>query len=157
MRRYQTIWFDHGTKPEGASYAYVLLPGKNAAAVAAYAAAPAVQIVENSAQAQAVSKPALGLRAVNFWTDNQKTSGGITSDRIASVLVIEAGGAIQIAVADPTQANGSAIHIEIDRAATGVLEKDEAISIDRMAPAVRLTVNVANARGRSLKLKFATR
>ena len=156
-RRYQTIWFDHGAAPEGASYAYVLLPGKDAAAVAAYAAAPAVRIVENSAQAHAVSKPALGLRAVNFWTDNRKTSDGITSDRIASVLVVEAGGAMQIAVADPTQANGGAIHIGIDRAVAGVMEKDDAISIEQMAPELRLTVNMANARGRSLKLKCATR
>jgi hyaluronate lyase len=156
-RRYQTIWFDHGAAPDGASYAYVLLPGKNAAAVAAYAAAPGVLIEENSAQAHAVSEPALGLRAVNFWTDARKTSDGITSDRIASVLVIESGGAIQIAVADPTQANGGAIHLEIDRAAASVMEKDEAISIDQLSPAVRLTVNVANAGGRSLRLKCATR
>ena len=113
--------------------------------------------MENSAQAQAVSKSARGLRAVNFWTDSRTTSGGITCDRIASVLVIEADGAIEIAIADPTQSNGGAIHIEIDRAAAGVLEKDDAISIDQMAPAVRLTVNVANARGRSLRLKCATR
>jgi hyaluronate lyase len=157
MRRYQTIWFDHGTTPDGASYAYVLLPGRNAAALAAYAAAPGVQIVENSAQAHAVAKPAPGLRAVNFWTDRKTTSDGITSDRIASVLVIEKDGAMQIAVADPTQTSGGAIHIEIDRAATGVTEKDDAISVDQMSPAMRLTVNVANARGRSLKLKCATR
>jgi hyaluronate lyase len=156
-RRYQTIWFDHGATPDGASYAYALLPGKNPAALAAYAAVPGVQIVENSAQAHAISKPALGLRAVNFWTDNKRTSGGITSDRISSVLVIETDGAIQIVVADPTQANGGVIRIEIDRAATGVMEKDDAFSIDQMSPTVRLTVNVANARGRSLKLKCATR
>ncbi|HYW45554.1 MAG TPA: polysaccharide lyase 8 family protein [Bryobacteraceae bacterium] len=157
LRRYQTIWFDHGATPDRASYAYALLPGKNSAAVAAYAAVPGFRIVENSVQAHAVSKPALGLRAVNFWTDDQKTSDGITSDRIASALVIEGAGVIRIAVADPTQANAGVIHIEIDRAATGVMEKDDAISIDQMAPALRLTVNVANARGRSFKLKCATR
>jgi hyaluronate lyase len=156
-RRYQTIWFDHGATPDAASYAYFLLPGKNAAALAAYAAAPGVDIVENSVQAHAVSEPALGLRAVNFWTDAKKTSDGITSDRIASVVMLESGGAMQIAVADPSQANSGAIHIEIDRAAAAVIEKDDAISIDQMSPAVRLTVNVANARGRSLRLKCATR
>ena len=82
---------------------------------------------------------------------------GITSDRIASVLVIEADGAIHIAVADPTQANNGALHIEIDRAVASVMEKEDAISIDRMSPTLRLTVNVANTRGRSLKLKGATR
>jgi hyaluronate lyase len=152
LRRYQTIWFDHGAKPDSALYAYVLLPGRNAAAMAAYAAEPGVRIVENSAQAHAVSKPALGLRAVNFWTDNKTTSNGITCDRIASVLVIESGGTIRIAVADPTQANGGAIHVEIDGAAAGVIEKDDAIAIGQLSPTIRLTVNVANARGRSFKL-----
>jgi hyaluronate lyase len=156
-RRYQTIWFDHGAAPAGASYAYVLLPGKSAAAVAAYAAAPEADIVENSAQAQAISKPALGLRAVNFWTDNRKTSDGITSDRIASVVAVESSGTMRIAVADPTQAFSGAIHIEIDRAAAEVIEKDAAISVERMAPALRLTVNVANARGRSIGVRCATR
>jgi hyaluronate lyase len=134
-----------------------LLPGKSAAAVAAYAAAPEADIVENSPQAQAVSKPALGLRAVNFWTDTRKTSDGIASDRIASVVVVESGGALQVAVADPTQANAGAIHIEIDRAVARVTEKDDAITIDRLAPALRLTVDVANARGRSIKLSCGAR
>jgi hyaluronate lyase len=156
-RRYQTIWFDHGAAPDGASYAYCLLPGKNAAALAAYAAAPGAEIVENSAQAHAVSEPARGLRAVNFWTDSKKISDGITSDRIASVVVLESGGVIQIAVADPSQANSGAIHLEIGRAAAAVTEKDDAISIDQTSPALRLTVNVANARGRSFRLKCATR
>ncbi len=156
VRRYQTIWFDHGAEPHGASYAYALLPNKNAAETARYAAALGFQIVENSPEAHAVSKPALGLRAVNFWADRKKTSNGITSDRIASVLVVETGGAIHIAIADPAQAGGGAIQIEIDRAAAGVMEKDDAITIDRMSP-IRLTVNVANARGRSLKLQCATR
>jgi len=155
VRRYQTIWFDHGAMPDAASYAYALLPGRNAAAVAAYAAAPEAGIVENSAQAQAVSKPALGLRAVNFWTDDKNTSNGITSDRIASVMVVESGGFIQVAVADPTQANPGAIHLEIDRAAASVIEKDDAIAIDRLAPVIRLTVNVANARGKSIGVRCA--
>lgn len=60
----------------------------------------------------------------------QQTSDGITPDRIASALVIQAHGAIQIPVADPTLANSGAIHIEIDRAASAVMEKDDAIPID---------------------------
>lgn len=84
---------------------YILLPGKNAAALAAYAAAPEIGIVENSKEAHAVAKPAPGLRAVNFWTDTVKASNGITCDRIASVLAIAADGAIQLAITDTTQAN----------------------------------------------------
>jgi len=157
-RRYQTIWFDHGVAPQGAaSYAYVLLPGKNRAAVAAYAAAPGARIVENSAHAHAIAAPALGLRAVNFWTDVRTSSNGIVSDKIASIIVLETGGAIQVAVADPAQLNSGAIHVEIDRAAGAVIEKDDAISVDQTSPALRLTVNVANAYGKSLKLKCAAR
>ena len=68
-RRYQTIWFNHGVAPGGASYAYALLPAKTEDEVAVYAAAPRFRIVENSEEAQAVEEPGRGIRAVNFWTD----------------------------------------------------------------------------------------
>ena len=150
-RRYHAIWFDHGAMPSGASYAYALLPGKTADEVAAYAVAPGFRIVENSAQAQAVSGP--GFRAVNFWTDGGKTSAGITSDRVASVLALETGGTLQLAAADPAQSNTGVIHLEFDRAVARVTEKDEAITVERTAPTLRIVINVENARGRTLAMK----
>jgi hypothetical protein len=74
--QYETIWFDHGVAPTGASYAYITLPGKTKAETAAYAANPAITILQNDASAQAVSHDRLGLVAVNFWAP--KTVAGIS-------------------------------------------------------------------------------
>ena len=152
-RRYHAIWFDHGAAPAGVSYAYALLPGKTGKETAAYAAAPGFEIVENSAQAQSIARAARGFRAANFWTDGGKTSAGITSDRVASAVVVENGGVLQVAVADPAQTNAGVIHLELDRGVGRVIEKDDAITVESMGPRLRLAVNVENARGRTYRIK----
>lgn len=156
-RRYQTIWFDHGVAPQAASYAYALLPRKTAAAMAAFAANPGFRIVESSSEAHALVEPAAGLRAANFWRDETTTAAGITSDRSASVLVVEADGFLEIGVADPSQANAGVIHVEVDRAAEALVEKDEAVSVERTSPSLHLAVNVAGGRGRTFRLKCVPR
>lgn len=154
-RRYQTIWFDHGVMPSGATYAYALLPETAAEEVAAYAAAPDFRILENSGEAQAVAEDTLGLRAVNFWTNGGKQAGGITCDRIASVLVLDGDGMLHLGVADPTQANSGSIRVEVDRAVSAVEEKDDAVTIEQMAPSLVVSVDVRNARGHTLRARFA--
>jgi hyaluronate lyase len=153
--RYQTLWFDHGVLPAGATYSYVLLPGKNADDTAAYASAPAVQIAENDAVVQAVTHAGLGIQAANFWAASAKPAAGITSDAIASVLVHQAGGLINIAVADPTQANTGTIHIEVATAASAVMAQDDGVTVDQMSPTVKLSVNVRNARGKTFRVSLA--
>jgi hypothetical protein len=63
---------------------------------------------------------------------------------------------LDIGVADPTQA-GAVEHIEQDEPAATLIEKDDAIQVDRQAPTVRLTIDLNNARGRTLKAKFASK
>jgi hyaluronate lyase len=146
---YQTIWFDHGVMPAGASYSYVLLPGKGAGDTAAYAAAPAVQIVQNDASAQAVAHAGLGIQAVNFWAPSSAPVGGISSDAVAAVIVHQSGGLLNIALADPTQANSGTIHVEIAATTSSIIAQDNGVSVDQMAPTVKLSVNVKGARGKS--------
>ena len=153
-RRYQTIWFDHGATPSAAAYAYALLPGWGRQDTAAYAASPPFRIVENSGEAQAVVDPSLKLRAVSFWNNAVKTAAGVTSDKAASVMVQESDGALSVAVADPTQANTSAIRIEIDRAATAVVEQDATVTVEQLAPSIRLLINVRSARGKTHRARF---
>ena len=69
-RNYLSLVLNHGVAPANATYSYVLLPNMTSSQVGAYAAAPEVQIVENSTQAQAVRELQLGLLAVNFWNDS---------------------------------------------------------------------------------------
>jgi hyaluronate lyase len=153
-RHYRTIWFDHGAQPGGASYSYALLPGRTREQVEAFAAAPGFRIVENSENAHAIAVPGAGIRAVNFWTDGEHSSNGISCDRIGSVMVIERGGVLSLGVADPTQLNTGSIHLTLDRAVSRVMEKDPSITVERLSPSLRIRIDVKDARGRTLKAKF---
>ena len=70
------------------------------------------------------------------------------------MLVQESDGTLSVAVADPTQANTGAIRIEIDRAAAGVVEQDATVTVEQLAPSIRLLVNVRNARGKTPRARF---
>jgi hyaluronate lyase len=153
--QYQTLWFDHGIMPSGAAYSYVLLSGKSADDTAAYAASPAVQIVENDAVVQAVTHTGLGITAANFWSAGGNTAAGITCDSVASVIVHQAAGQIDIAVSDPTQANSGVIHLEIATPASSVISSDDGVSVDQLSPTIRLSINVKNAAGKSFRASVA--
>jgi uncharacterized protein (TIGR03437 family) len=154
--QYQTLWFDHGVTPAGAQYSYIVLPGKSAADTAAYAASPAVEIVENDAEAQAVRHAALGIRAVNFWVAGGKSVAGITCDSIASVLVHEANGLLTVSISDPTQSNNGAIHVEIATSATAIVALDDGVTAGQTTPSLRLSVNVKNSYGKPFHLTART-
>jgi hyaluronate lyase len=155
-RRYQALWFDHGATPADASYAYALLPGATRDQVEAYAATPHFRLIENTPAAHAVAEDTLGLLAVNFWENSPHTAGGLSSDRIASALVLDAGDTLHLAVADPTQANSDTIRLELDRGVSALLEKDDAITVEQLSPTLRLTVRTQNGRGRTWTARFAT-
>jgi hyaluronate lyase len=151
-----TVWFDHGTNPVAATYAYVLLPNFTTNQLAAYAAAPEVVILENSARAQGITQSNLNLTAVNFWAGGTNSLGGITVDRRASVIFQQVGSNLTVAVADPTQANTSNIMVEIDQSVSAILTNDAAISVLQLSPTLLFRANVSNAVGRSLRAIFAT-
>lgn len=65
-RSYATAWIDHGTDPDGATYAYMLLPGADAAATARWARRPPVQVLRNDDVAQAVRARGSGYLGANF-------------------------------------------------------------------------------------------
>ena len=94
------------------------------------------------------------MRAVSFWNNAVKTAAGVTSDKVASVLVQESGGTLSAAIADPTQANAGAIRIEIGRAAAAVVEQDATVTVEQLEPSIRLLINVRNARGKPHRARF---
>ena len=152
---YQTMWIDHGAKPRGSSYGYVLLPGKDAAATAAYAANPVVRVVENSTKAQVVEHLTLGITAINFWKPGASVAG-VTADAICSVMVRRVRGRISIAVSDPTQLNTRAIHVTFDLAVGKTLSSDNRIKILKRTP-LTLSIRAGGAAGRTLRAVFADR
>lgn len=68
QRNYISIAFRHGANPQNASYAYVLLPGKDAADMISYAKSKPVTIIANTGEIQAAEDKASGLCGMNFWS-----------------------------------------------------------------------------------------
>jgi hyaluronate lyase len=156
---YLSMAFDHGNTPTNASYAYVLLPNKDAAATASYAANPDIQILENSTEAHAVMDTALHAMGANFWNDATKTitwNGQplMTSDKKASVTTMEKDGQLHIGISDPTKANTGTIQLEINKSATGIISLDPQVKITQLQPTIKLSVNTAGAFGKTLTAKL---
>ena len=153
-RHYLTLWLSHGINPVGATYAYVLLPGCGVSQVSDYALHPMVEILANTDQIQAVRVDALGLTAANFWKDGRSSVGGVTVDRMASVLLQSQGAYVDVAVSDPTQLNAAAITVEWAAAALKLASADPEVTVEQLSPTLRLTFRVGGSAGRSLHARI---
>ncbi|ADD40561.1 polysaccharide lyase 8 family protein [Stackebrandtia nassauensis] len=143
-RDFATVWFDHGAAPSAASYEYTVLPGADAEATAAYAADPSVTVTDNSADVHAV-RGARGRRAANFW--NPGTADGvITVDQPSSVVMVEDGGEIAVAVSDPKQ-SGVVVTVVVARATSAVIEADENVKVSMDGAKTTITVDTRGRAG----------
>ncbi|MGI5480442.1 polysaccharide lyase 8 family protein [Streptomyces lavendofoliae] len=138
-RRYLTLWFDHGTDPTWATYAYVLLPGASAASTAARAADTGrLTVLANTRDQQGVHDPSLGLTGVNFWFGG--TAGALTASAPASVLVRESGtGTATVSISGPLR-DGAAIDLTWNRPVASVTSRDPSVQV--MATGSSLTLRV---------------
>jgi chondroitin AC lyase len=62
-----TLWVDHGSSPQGGSYAYAVVPGIERQAVEAFAASPPLRILTNEVTLQAVWHEKLEIAAAAFY------------------------------------------------------------------------------------------
>lgn len=155
-RHYLTLWFNHGADSSNATYAYALLPGRTVAQMAAYASRPSFVLLSNTDAVQAVHCESLGVTAANFWNDGRASAGAIAVDRKACVLLQRSAGMIELAVSDPTQANSSAIVVELDTAVLSVDRIDAGMKVEQLAPTLRIVVSVNGAKGRTFRARFKT-
>ncbi|MCC6197141.1 MAG: hypothetical protein IT518_22015 [Burkholderiales bacterium] len=151
-RDYATLWFDHGASPSNASYAYVLLPGCSADAVAAYSSASAVKVVEASAFTHVVDLPASGFRGATFFSSTGGQAAGIRVSGVAVVLVHQVGDTIAFAVADPTQLAAS-LTMEWADGAGAIISQDAGITVLGTSP-LRLSINTRDAYGKSFRISL---
>jgi chondroitin AC lyase len=102
-----SLWLDHGVKPQNASYAWIVLPATDARTAAAYSKKPAVKVLANTADLQAVQHTGLQRTGVVFYkAGSLKINDGLTlSATEPCVLMVKTNGAATaaIAVCDPTQ------------------------------------------------------
>jgi hypothetical protein len=113
------------------------------------------QILRNDATAQAVKDIAADKTAANFWAAG--TAGGITCDAKACVLVKQDADFLDIAVSDPTQANTGSIVLELASPVAGLIHADTGITVEQLAPTLRLRFAAAKSYGRSFKARFHLR
>jgi hyaluronate lyase len=151
-----TLSLSHGRNPADATYSYVLLPGYSAAQVSEYAQHPRVEILANTKRIQAVRVSSLGLTAANFWSDGRASIGGITVDKMASVLFQKRGSLLEVAVSDPTQVNMGVISLELASDALKTISADPEITVEQLSPNVRLSYGVRTAGGRTFHALFET-
>lgn len=140
-RRYLTLWYDHGTDPAGAGYAYQMLPGATAAQTAARAATPGwLTVLANGEAVQGVSVGSLGFTGVSFWQSG--VAGPLEASAPCSVTVRErTDGTATVAVADPARA-ATALTVLWNRPVAAVLSRPA--SLVGVATGARLRLEFGN-------------
>ena len=143
-----TLSIDHGKSPSGASYEYVFLPNATADFTKKFAQNPDFEILENSKKAQGIFDKPSGVTAVNFWTEENYTVGGITSSGHASVMVWKNAYEVSVAISEPTWQNKDKLRVKIaprQKYTFGkTVSKDERITVvENTGSAVVLEVDLS--------------
>lgn len=100
------LWLDHGNKPVGAAYAYVLLPGKGSEAAMNGYDTSRIRIYTNTDTVQAVQHRTLGIWQLVFYKAATFTSGNMSIGADAGCVVMLKGvgtSQVTVHVADPAQ------------------------------------------------------
>jgi chondroitin AC lyase len=109
-----SLWVNHGVKPSGGSYAYVVVPGADKKKLAKYSEKVPVQILANTTDLQAVRNDASGISQAIFYNAGQVTlRPGLTLqvDQPCMVQVKEGKGSATVVLASP--ASGGAVHVSV--------------------------------------------
>ncbi|MEU0168620.1 polysaccharide lyase 8 family protein [Streptomyces iakyrus] len=142
-RRWQTLWLDHGTDPEDATYAYVLMPGASRRAVTRRATDRRwLSVLANDAGRQAVSVPSLGCTAATFWRAG--TAGPLSASGGASVLVVRRDRTATLCVSEPPR-TGEPLEVVWDHPVRRVDRADETVEVLSSGRRLRVRVTPGEA------------
>jgi len=100
-----SLSIDHGKKPKGAKYTYIVAPGVTAKAMPAYARNPGVEILRNTYSLQAVQHKELRILAAAFYKRGKlSTTEGLTVsvDQPCLLLLREDKKGIRATLSNPT-------------------------------------------------------
>lgn len=99
-----TLYFDHGRQPEDAGYEYIVLPAKQPEQVEAYADDPAVEVLRNDAQVQAVRHADLERTSAVFYEAGELDLGDgrtLSLSQPGLVMLDESGDLARVSVSNP--------------------------------------------------------
>ena len=103
------IWINHGSKPQNASYEYIVVPGITVAGIKKYNRAM-IHILKNTAELQAVKHIGLNMLQAVFYQPGtlQYDGASLTVDRACTVYIKGLNTKIPVLyIADPAQENTS--------------------------------------------------
>lgn len=150
-KNYVSLAVDHGSKPSGASYSYVLLPNRSAAQVELYSQNPDITILSNTAAVQAVYESADGITGMNFHSP--ASVGNVTAQNPLSLTMAERNGQITLGVSDPSQLNGT-VSFTLQGQYT-VVSADPTVTVTPADDAVTVTVHTKGQAGATQNLVLA--
>ncbi|MFC8798175.1 polysaccharide lyase 8 family protein [Promicromonospora sp. NPDC057138] len=151
---YLTLRIDHGRGPRGDRYAYVLLPGASAEEVRDYAASPPVTVLSNTPGLQAVRRG--DTIAASFGSTDEQSVAGITARTRVSVIVVQDGSRLSVAISDPSQSVRGTARIGLDDRIGRVVTADPRIQVQADGAASTLLVDLSEARGQTIAAVFET-
>jgi hyaluronate lyase len=149
---FATLWFDHGKGVRNGSYAYVTLPGRDAAAVRQYAVRPALEIRSNSPELQAVRDSASGISGIVGWKPG--SVDGVKFDQPGIFVIRRGATGIMVAISDPTMRLEKPLRLVLDLNASSVVRADPGIRVISQAP-LELEVDLRGALGQTRQAVFA--
>lgn len=100
------LWIGHGSRPDGAQYAYLVVPDIEAATLASLSEKPPISILQQTASCLAISDLQRRLVQVVFFEPGRLAWGGssfIEVDAPCLVMLDDLGDTTRLLVADPTQ------------------------------------------------------
>ena len=115
-----SLWLDHGARPGGAAYAYVVMPGVSAEEAARRAKNSGVEVLSNNPTLQAVRVPKLGLVGVVFWSAGRVESGRqtVSVDQPCLLMAQRRGRRLRVSVANPLN-EPARVKVTVGRKVTG--------------------------------------
>ncbi len=152
-KTFLTFWLDHGPKPSGARYAYVLLPDRSSAQTQSYAGHPDITVESLDERVHAVRERKQGLWGAVFWEDGPAKVAGVTVHQKAVMMLRQADGFTELSIADPTFKNTMGIDLDVGRAVTS-FSLEAGIKVVETQPTLRLRVETNGARGRPFRATF---
>lgn len=101
-----SLWFNHGKNATNASYAYIIVPGKNADSMKAYCAEKNIVILANNDSVQAVYNRSLDMFGIIFYKTASLSAEGIvvSADKGCALLLKRKSDHVEMHIADPAQA-----------------------------------------------------
>jgi hyaluronate lyase len=150
---YFTLEMNHGVNPQNAKYAYVILPNFTAEQTEDYAKNPAIKILANTEDVQAVENTKLRIEGFNFFTDKITKVSNVTSYNKASILVKRDGNTVTVAVSDPTLSLNE-MNLSLDIPNLTLISESEGVKTSLSKKKASIHIDSTHSNGKSFEIKL---